>query len=259
MSGVLYLLKSITVFVSVACECPPPTVNLELNDYLSIAEVVNTSDSSYYLRTHVTSNCSTSTQSKFKWMISKIDQETGYFSPFLRHGPPNRNVIKLYPRILGTGYFYISVEAWVPDVQGTIVYDFGFLQIRRPALVAKVVGPTVVSRGIGNITLDGSQSYDPTTKRFPYRGLQFTWFCHRKCLRHQIYSYLLSESEVEGCFGPSSQIGESFSTERSISLNADQMESNCTYTFQFSVAKFDRITRITHVLQVKPAVLFYIR
>ena len=220
---------------------------------------MSTLDNSYFLSTRVTSNCSTPTQSIFKWMISKIDQETGYFSPFLRHGPPNRNVIKLHPRTLGSGYFYISVEAWVPDVQGTTVYDFGFLQIRRPPLVAKVVGPTVVSRGIGNITLDGSQSYDPTTKRFPYRGLQFTWSCHRKCLRHLIYSSLLSESEVEGCFGPSSQIGEIFSTQRSISLNADRMESNCTYTFQFSVAKFDRISWMTHVLLVKPAVPFYIR
>ena len=219
-----------------------------------------TTDGSFSLKALVTSNCSESRQTRFEWKFSTIDRETKYFSPFLMYGPIDRDTIRLWPRLFGAGLVYAAVEVSAsensPETSG---YGFGFVTIHMPSLIAKIVGPESVSRGKRNVTIDGSQSYDPESQRFQHRGLHFLWQCKRTCQWDPVDILYFPKPEVEPCYGIANATDTAFSNHGLLIIDAASFKSNCTYLFQLEVIKDSRTSYAKHELQIKPAVPFYVQ
>lgn len=244
---------------SVACNCRPPTVDLFLKHSVSESDIVYTTNRSLNLRTELTTNCSTSKQIQYQWMFSRIDSETNYFSPFLMYGLTDRNSIKLKPRFMGAGVLYVSLEASVSEVPEASSYDYGFLRIRLPDLVAKIVAPEAVSKRHMNVNLDGSWSYDPEYKWLQYRRLKFSWRCQKQCPQEPLDISTISRAKVEPCYGIANATHLVFSNQRVVIIDVTSLKSNCAYLFHLSVAKDSRIAHSEHALKVTPAFQFYIR
>lgn len=164
--------------------------------------------------------------------------------------------INLRPRLyVGASALYVSVVASVPEVAWAFAYDYGFLRIRLPNLVAKIVGPKTVSKRDDFFNLDGGWSYDPESKWLYYRNLNFTWNCQRICPRNAMNGLPLSRPKEEPCYGISNDTKFVFSNQRIATVEIAWMRSNCTYTFRMSVAKDSRISNTDHKVQVLPVPL----
>ena len=245
---------------SVSCDCPPPEVNLSLKHSLSESDIVYTTNRSLNLRTDkVINNCSALNQIEYQWMFSRVDSETGFFTPFLMYGFTDRTTIKLKPRLLGAGVLYVSLEASVSEVTGASAYDYGFLRVRHPDLVAKIVAPGSISKGDSKVKLDSSGSYDPEFKWLQYRKLNFSWQCQRQCRWDSLDILTDSRAEREPCYGIANATDSVISNQRVLIIDVDFLRSSCIYLFHLSVAKGSRITHKEHALEVMPAVPFDIR
>ena len=203
-------------------------------------------DRSFMLKPLVTTNCSIPIQTKYRWIFFKIDPDTNYFSPFIPFGLKDQNMTMLRPRLFGPGAFYVSVEILVTDnVTETSAYDFGFLRIRIPVLIAKIEAPLSITRGAGIVTIDGSGSHDTEYPLDQYNGLKFAWQCQRTC----------QNPAVKPCF----TIANITNTGRLFEIDASSLKSNCTYVFNLTVTKYPRESKAGHKLHVKPEVQFYVR
>ena len=160
---------------------------------------------------------------------------------------------------MGAGVLYVSVVASVLKVPEAFAYDYGFLRIRHPDLVAKIVAPERVSRRGSVVKLDGSRSYDPEFKWLHYRRLNFTWRCRRQCREDPMNILTFKRAEVEPCYGIANATDSFISNQRIFTIDIDHFKSNCTYLFRLSVAKDIRIKCTEHALEVTPAVPFAIR
>ena len=243
-------------FVSVACDCKPPIVDLHLKHSVSESEILYTTNRSIHLIAEVTTSCSTSNQTQYQWMFCSTDPETNYFGTFIMTAS---ETIHLKPRMFGPGIVYVSLLVKIPEVPGTISYDYGFLRIHQPDLVAKIVAPRTVSKRDADVKLNSSGSYDPEFKSLRYRRLKFTWRCQRKCRLDPLDILSASRAEVEPCYGIANLTDSVFSSEKVVTINVASFKSDCTYLFNLSVAKDIRITHAEHALDVTPAITFYIR
>lgn len=160
---------------------------------------------------------------------------------------------------MGAGVLYVSVVASVLKVPGAFAYDYGFLRIRHPDLVAKIVAPDRVSRRGSIVKLDGSRSYDPEFKWLHYRRLSFTWRCRRICREDPINILTFKRAQVEPCYGIANATDSFISNQRVFTIDIDHFKSNCTYLFRLSVTKDIRMKCTEHALEVTPAVPFAIR
>lgn len=120
--------------------------------------------------------------------------------------------------------------------------------------VVNISGVTVVSKGRGNITLDGSQSYD----QHPNCGdsLYFTWFCRRV---HETFpeSESLPVTDVPngntdasgGCYGYGP--GRFSVQDNVLVLDVDKMEASQTYAIELLVSNGVKSSRAVHWLTVQ--------
>ena len=218
-----------------------------------------TSDGPLIFKAIATSNCFGSNQTQYQWMLSTVDSETTYFSPFLIYGVTDRNTISLRPSFLGAGIVYVSVQVSVPENSpGTFSYDFGFVRIRLPDLIAKIVGPTSVTRVLGNVTIDGSRSYDPGSQSLQTGTLGFTWRCQRTCRWDPVDILFFPKAEVEPCFGIANETDSTISSQSTAVIHLSSLKSNCTYLFGLTVAKDSRVSYTKHELEIRPTVPFYV-
>lgn len=248
------------VLIVVGCNCGAPTVDVQLQRRFSRSDIMTT-DGPFTLKALVTTNCSESNQTRFEWKFSKIDRKTNHFSPFLVYGPIDRDTIRLWPGLFGAVVVYAAVEVSVSgNAAETSAYGFGFVTIHMPALIAKIVGPASVTRTIGNVTLDGSLSYDPGVSRWiQHRRLNFLWYCQRTCHWDTEDALYFPIAKMEPCFGIANATDDVFSNQRLVFIDAASLKSNCTYLFQLAVKKDSRTSYAKHELRIKPAVPFYVR
>jgi hypothetical protein len=129
-------------------------------------------------------------------------------------------------------------------VPGAMSYDFGFLRIVNPPLVANIMGRKHVVKNKEEIILDGSLSVDPLRRRLNYRYLKFSWYCKKEGEefpksdssfvdipnKHSVLS-------SSGCFGFGT--GKLSIKERILRLNTKRMDVG-EYVFKLTVAKRDR-------------------
>ena len=253
--------KHFSSYLLVGCHCKPPDVDLQLKHSVPKSDLFTTSGGPLIVKAIATSNCLESNQTKYQWMISTVDSETTYFSPFLKYGVTNRNTISLEPSSLGAGIVYVSVEVSVSvseSISGRFSYDFGFVRIRLPDLIAKIVGPASVTRELGNVTIDGSVSYDPESHSLQSGALNFMWKCQRTCRWDPVDMQFFSKAEVEPCFGIANETNSTISTQSTATIHLPSLKSNCTYLFGLTIAKDNRVSYARHEVKIKPAVPFYV-
>ena len=233
---------------------------MQLKHSIPESDLIVTSDGPLNVKAIVTSNCFASNQTRYQWMLSTVDSETTYFSPFLMFGDRDRNNINLPPSFLGAGIVYVSVEVSVSVSENTetFSYDFGFVRIRLPDLVAKIVGPESVTRGLGNEKIDGSMSYDPDSRTLQTGTLTFMWQCQRTCRWEPVDIQFSPKSGVEPCFGIANETDSTISSQSSVIIHLPSLKSNCTYLFGLTVAKDRRASYAKHELKIRPAVPFYV-
>lgn len=232
---------------------------MQLKHSVPESDLIITSDGPLIFKAIVTSNCFESNQTQYQWMLSTVDSETTYFSPFLMYRVTDRNTISIRPSFLGAGIVYVSVEVSVSEnIPGTFSYDFGFVRIRLPDIIAKIVGPASVTRELGNATIDGSGSYDPESQSLQSGTLNFMWQCQRTCRWDPVDILIFPKVEVEPCFGIANETDSTISKESTAIIHLPSLKSNCTYLFGLTVAKDGRVSYAKHELKIRPAVPFYV-
>ena len=187
-------------------------------------------------------------------MVSRVDPETNYFLTFLMLGVTDKSQMKLEDRRTGDVYVYLEVS--VSGLPEAFASDYGFVRIRHPDLVAKIVAPGVVSKQGTAVKLDGSRSYDP---ELPNRTLEFSWRCRRQCKGNPSDNFPVDGASVEPCYGIANSTDYVLSNQRAFTIDVFFLKSSCTYVFRLTVAKDRRITHADHALEVTPGVSFSIR
>lgn len=171
---------------------------------------------------------------------------------------------KLYPRLFGAGYLYIRcfvTDAKDPkDFKVPIVYDYGYVKIILPPIVAKLAGPSSVIRGNESVViLSASESYDPEKIHKKTKGLALTWYCGGGIISHDNRDGLstVSPGDAGRCQGDG--ILKINSTSSLLQLNVSNLRGNHTYFFEVVVQKGDRSANATHRLRVDEPFVISIR
>lgn len=120
--------------------------------------------------------------------------------------------------------------------------------------VANISGVTVVTKGRGNITLDGSRSYD----QHPNCGdsLYFTWFCrryHETLPENDSLPVIYVPNGSKGAFGGCYGYGPGrFSVQDNVLVvNVDKMEVSQTYAIELLVSNGVKSSKAVHWLTVQ--------
>ena len=241
------------------CSCPLATVNLNLNRTLDQAKVYFTTDLMVFNAEVKHSKCSPSLDTFSYWHITKANLKSRDFYSFLPGGIKNdKPVWSMRRRTSLDSYFYVSYVLRTSSQLRIKGYDFGFILLLQSAPVANISGASFATKGQGNITLNGSRSYDP----HPEQGgpLTFTWFCRRS-----YETFLENDSRPVdapngngnlsgGCYGYGP--GKLSGRKNVINVDVDKMEEGQTYVFELLVSNGVESSRASHRLVV---VSFFIR
>lgn len=135
-----------------------------------------------------------------------------------------------------------------------IGYDYGYILLLQSPPVANISGVSFATKGEGNITLNGSRSYDP----HPEKGspLTFTWFCRKS---HETLPNDTSLPVVDASNGNTSLSGGCYGygpgrlsgSENAIHVDVDNMEGGQTYVFELLVSNGVKSSRAVHWLIIK--------
>ena len=146
---------------------------------------------------------------------------------------------------------YVRCKVYMIRSQGAISYDYGFLKIVTPELVAKISGKETVRKN-DDIVLDGSGSFDPIFRRYGHRFLRFRWSCKRK---HNKFLEENTKEILQDCNKYISERGRKRTTLRVKSNHLDAGD----YIFSLTVSKIDRRTTANFEVTVVPATVLTIR
>ena len=146
-------------------------------------------------------------------------------------------------------YFYVSYVLKLPS-QKVIGYDFGYIKLLQVP-VAIISGVHFATKGDGDITLNGTLSYDPETL-----PLNFTWFCRRS---YEMFAQNESLTVVDVPIGQSSASGGCYgygpgrlsTIKNTLVVDVDKMEANQTYVFRLVVSNGLRSSNIHHRLTIQ--------
>ena len=183
--------------------------------------------------------------SKSDMLASSLwEMSIGVITPFLEIGNGTEHV--LHPRRVCLDCFpvfvYLRFTARLQQFREIQLQAFGLIEIVRPPLIAKINGVKNVTKGVGEVALDASESLDPD--RESPGILKFTWFCR---------------SGKELAFDEKCPHVRTLSGGRILLVDVNRLRSNHTYDLKLLVTKGKRETAVTHQLNVTPAVIFYLR
>lgn len=207
--------------------------------------------------------CNTSTSFRLSWDSYEVDGKSGAFklSPSLQIvGAPK---LTIRPKSLRVGLYFIRLVAEMTKEEGALGYDYGFLQVVYPDLVAKIRGVDMVVKGTSDVVLDATDSYDPHDPAARDQGITFTWLCRRE---DEDFSNLESlpidtshgrEQVLGGCFGYG--VGKMNTTEPFLKISVNKMVSQYSYVFELIVEKQRRSSTASHILRVESSIAFSIR
>ena len=243
-------------------QCRPPDVHIDLNKSIATPTKISTVDM-FVIVGHVKLTCNTSSSVILSWESNEVDHsKNGAFSMWhvLEVGKEN---VTILPKDFSPGLYYLRLVAEMNKEEGAISYDYGFLEVSLPKLIAKISGVNRALKGTGSLVLDGSDSYDPHEPSSRDRGLEFTWLCQRQdddfpTLESLPIDAPLNREKFTGsCYGYG--VGKLNSSERMIRVDIKRMTSKKSYVFQLIVKKDDRIASAYHLLRVDSSIKFSIR
>ena len=213
------------------------------------------------IRGDVTRHSNSSSDIIFSWEIYEVGTDREEFS-FRQQIDLGTNTITISPGQLRSGLYYLKFTALMIGKCKTTNYDFGFLQISPPPLVALVQGVNKAEKGAGSIILNASSSYDPDLQG-SHSGLRFIWLCRRK---NENFSNIASlpvdvahgrDKVHGGCFGYG--VGRMNSSQPVLIVDVSEMEVGHDYVFQMTLRKGDRSSVVNHNLRVESSMSFSIR
>lgn len=161
--------------------------------------------------------------------------------------------MELNGKELDESYLYVRYTASIKTRSGDYevkTYDYGYVRVLYPPLIARITGSITAIKGNGSVTLDASSSYDPNAMVSNSSALTFIWYCQR--LPDNV-----TEQGPSDCYGP--RPGKLSSTEPMIAVDVDRMDANHTYLFELVVSKDRRVSRAFHTLTVNPPYVISLR
>lgn len=241
--------------------CRPPEVHVQLNKTHVNVTRISTIDM-FVVVGKVTKHCNTSSLMVLSWESSEVSEQNGAFSVSQTLDVGSEN-LTITPKRLSPGLYYVRLIAVMNKEEGAINYDYGFLKVELPDLVAKIRGVIKAVKGTGTIILDATDSYDPHEPTLKDQGIVFTWLCRRE---DEDFSNMESlpidysygrEKILGGCFGYG--VGELNSTGPTVEIDINKMISQNTFVFKVIVQKENRSSTANHTLRVESSISFSIR
>ena len=248
--------------ISDNCLCLPAIVNLNLSKTLDQAKVYFTTDRMVFNAEVKHSQCSASADLCTYWHITKGNVKSRNFYSFLPCAIKNEKPVwSMCQRTSLDSYYYVSYTLRIRPQMRVIGYDYGYILLLQSSPVANISGPSVATKGEGNITLNGSMSYDPHPDSAG--PLTFSWFCRRS------YETLPNDDSLPvvdapsgnmtpsgGCYGYGP--GRLSDREDVLTVDVDKMEGGQTYMFELLVSNSVKSSRAAHLLIVnrQPASFF---
>lgn len=257
--------KCISLFISLSvdCECDVPKITVDLQKSLDNATVVYT-NTPFPLGVILQDDCASSKGYAIYWEVCKCEEQTRLCNQIRPYGIWRPGITKkLYPRLFGAGEYYLYVRGLVTDPkdpQVPIVYDYGYVKIILPPIVAKLEGPANVIIGKESVViLSASESYDPEKIDKKTEGLSLTWYCGGGILSNDNRDRLstVSPGDYGRCQGDG--ILKINSTSSVLPLNVNSLRGNQTYFFEVVVQKGERSSNATHRLRVDEPFVISIR
>ena len=240
------------------CECTPPKVKVFLNKTLEEAQLLFTTQELIIHASVSKGNCSFQ-DIKYLWEISKATKARKEFGPLEFQEEYNRSLPGLTIRgsSFSAGYLYIRCVAKTLEDKAK-AYDYGYVRVALPPLVARISGHRSAVKGNGSVILNASESLDPSLLLMGIEGMRFSWYCRRMDDAFSLApGTLLFEKVRGGCYGRGP--GKLTSTKPLLRVNVDEMDSNQTYVFELVVAKDSRVSRAVHHLTVLPPFVITLR
>lgn len=243
------------------CGCAPPSVELRLSKNTKEAENIWVSkllSKSVYVK----DSCPARENVIYEWILSRIDQKTGSFGPFMLFTRMKR--LRLPLKTIGLGDIYVQCTVETLGDDTSLAFDYGYIKVVRPPLVAII---TVVRQADGlnsTIELRAEKSFDAELSSNNHVGLNYAWFCR---LEEEKFA-LSSKSEVadlslnsskshDGCFGSGSSVPSS--KDKVLVVNRAEMVKSNKYVFKLVVSKDTRNASAEHELNLAPQASLYIR
>ena len=185
-------------------------------------------------------NCGLSATSR-QWHIIRVYEPSKLFEKFLAY-PFNRskNSVKVRRSLEKDVFFYVSYVFRSRLQNRTIGYDYGYLRVKRDPPIASIFGSSDASKGDGNITLNGSLSYNPQQGG----QLYFTWLCRRI---YETFSALYYRADRPNV------------TTNVLVVNVDKMEEGQTYVFELIITSGQKTFNASHQLTINLETNFFIR
>jgi len=249
--------------LSVDCQCDIPSVVMKLPKSLENATIVYT-NKLFFFRATFRDNCNTPRDYKHYWELSECDENTGECGPMKPYGrewSPAQKSKMFYPRLFAVGYLYIRcVFRSSTENYKVKSYDYGYIRLLLPSLVAKVKGPVRVIRGNHtHVVLDASESYDPDRTVLKTKGMSLNWFCKEESEEYDIGEDPVTGSpstdEPGNCYDLTGKVNNSLPV---LYLNLQNVKGNRTYAFKVVIQKGDRTSQATHKLRVDEPFVFSI-
>lgn len=255
-------IKEIASFIFAdRCSCAPPSVELRLSKTTKEAENIWISkllSKSAYVK----DSCPGRENIIYEWGLSRIDQETGYFGPFMSFTRINR--LRLPLKAIGLGHIYVQCTVEKLGEDTSMAFDYGYIKVVRAPLVA-IIKDVRQAGGLNSaIELSAEESFDAEQSSNIHLGLNYTWFCRLeddklplspKC---EVADLSLNPCKSHsGCFAFGSSAHSS--KDKVLVVNREEMVKSNKYVFKLVVSKDTRNASAEYELNVSPKASLYIR
>ena len=244
------------------CTCPPVLVNLNLTkDLKDLKENITVRGQTKIPLTASVSRvtCSLPETTRYWHIIQIYDPPEPYKIKFLQvQLNKSKSSITVTRGLEKDVFLYVSYIVKGLAHNKVIGYNYGYSKVKRDPPIASIMGLSSASKGEGNITLNGSLSYNPE----PVGQLNFTWLCRRTYETFSTPSYNVDLPNMRtnvstGCFGNGP--GMLNATTNVLVVDVDKMEEGQTYVFELIITSGRKTFNASHQLTIHQEVIFFIR
>lgn len=237
-------------------------VKVNLSKTESEATIVYLTES-ITLKGEVELRCNTTSQTLYTWELASVRIENNQLISPLTFGIGLIQVTEK-ARNWGVGLKYVKFTTSMTGQEGTASYDYGFINVTLPPLVAIIKGPNEVVKGTGPFVLDARDSLDPSDPFTKYKGITFIWLCRRSGesftnVNMSVPVDVISEKKRNkgGCFGYGP--GRMKETGPLLHVEPAFMASKNSYIFQVIITKDNRQTKLEHQMRVNSSLSLSLR
>ncbi|XP_031571396.1 uncharacterized protein LOC116305596 isoform X3 [Actinia tenebrosa] len=259
----LFQSSSMKVKYPLDFSCRPPSVKVNLSKTEAEASIVHLTDP-ITLKGEVELRCNATSETLYAWELAHVRMENKQLISPVTFGMGLIQVTEK-ARKWGVGLKYVRFSASMIGQEGTTSYDYGFINVTLPPLVANIKGPKEVVKGTGPFVLDARDSLDPSDPFTKYKGITFIWLCRRSGesftgvnMSHPFDVISVTRKRNKGgCFGYGP--GKMNETGPLLHVEPAFMASKNVYVFQVIITKDNRQTKLEHQMRVNSSLSLSLR